>query len=427
MVTDPGVPERPAALSEDSARRVFYCLTLTRWAPVGLVVGLLILLQVSRGLTTAQALTATAAAGIVCFALELPTSGFADALGRRPVYLAAAALNIGVALAYLTADSFGTFLVAGALMGAFRALDSGPLEAWFVDTVHAHRPGADVDRPLAVSGVLLGAAMAAGALLGGLLVWWHPIAGRPALELPVLLFVVGNVLHLIAAALLMREAPSAVAAVRRRDRLVDSVRDVPRTIGSALGLLRRNVVLRGLIAVEIFWALAMIVFEQGLSLRLEELLGGAEEAGAIVGPVSALGWGVFAAGSALAGILVPRLGLARTAMAARVANGLGAAAMGLAAGPVALVAFYTATYAFHGTAGAPHSALLHREATSANRTTVMSLNSMVSFLAFSLWSPLVGVAADLWTLQTAMVAAGALSVLGVLCYLPALRRGPQRV
>ena len=28
--------------------------------------------------------------GIACFVLELPTSGFADAVGRRPVYLTAA-------------------------------------------------------------------------------------------------------------------------------------------------------------------------------------------------------------------------------------------------------------------------------------------------------------------------------------------------
>ena len=35
------------------------------------------------------------------------------------------------------AHSFWAFAIGAALMGVFRALDSGPLEAWFVDTVHA--------------------------------------------------------------------------------------------------------------------------------------------------------------------------------------------------------------------------------------------------------------------------------------------------
>ena len=57
-------------------------------------------------------------------------------MGRRPVYLAAAVINVVAMTAYAVAQSFWAFVVAGALMGAFRALDSGPLEAWFVDTVH---------------------------------------------------------------------------------------------------------------------------------------------------------------------------------------------------------------------------------------------------------------------------------------------------
>jgi hypothetical protein len=79
------VPPTPAALSPAAAARIFYTLTFTRWLPVGLVVGIFVLIMTSRGLTTAQALTASAVSGLVCFALELPTSGFADAFGRRAV------------------------------------------------------------------------------------------------------------------------------------------------------------------------------------------------------------------------------------------------------------------------------------------------------------------------------------------------------
>jgi hypothetical protein len=71
-------------LTREQAYRVFVLLSVTRWLPVGLVVGIVILLQTDRGLSIAEALTAAAISGYVCFTLELPTSGFADAFGRRP-------------------------------------------------------------------------------------------------------------------------------------------------------------------------------------------------------------------------------------------------------------------------------------------------------------------------------------------------------
>ena len=70
-------------------------------------------------------------------------------------------------------------------MGVFRALDSGPLEAWFVDTVHATTPGADVDRSLAAEGTVLGASIAVGALISGGLVYWNPLRVRLGAAAPV--------------------------------------------------------------------------------------------------------------------------------------------------------------------------------------------------------------------------------------------------
>ena len=48
-----------AVLSTAAARRVFLTLTVTRWFPVGLVVGILTLWQLERGLTVPEALAAT--------------------------------------------------------------------------------------------------------------------------------------------------------------------------------------------------------------------------------------------------------------------------------------------------------------------------------------------------------------------------------
>jgi MFS family permease len=410
-----------AHLGPRAARRVFLTLTVTRWFPVGLVVGLFTLLPLERGLTVAQALTASALSGFVVFALELPTSGFADAFGRRPVFVAAAVVNVFAAVAYLVAQTFWMFALAACLMGLFRALDSGPLEAWYVDTVHASEPGADVDGALSAQGTLLGVGIAAGALISGGLVWWHPLTGQSALLLPVAIFVALNVVHLVAVLVLLREPRTHVDATGAR-RALQSAKEAPGVVRDGLGLLRHNRILRGLVMVEVFWSVAMVVFETFQPIRLAEMLGSEEQAGALMGPVASAGWGVFALGAALAGLLSKRLGVARTAILARTLNSLGAVVMGLVAGPAALVAAYLLTYGLHGGNGPMHSALLHREAQARNRATVLSMNSMMAFAAFSIASPLLGVLAEGSSNQVAMVTAGAVSLMGVLCYLPARRR-----
>ncbi|MBW8732469.1 MAG: MFS transporter, partial [Terrabacter sp.] len=358
---------RDTLLSPTAARRVFLALSFTRWFPVGLVVGLLTLWQLERGLTVAQAMTISSAAGLTIFALELPTSGFADAFGRRPVFVVSAVVNVVASSILLVAHSFWAFFAAAVLTGIFRALDSGPLEAWFVDTVHATTPGADVDGALAAQGTVLGGAIASGALVSGGLVWWHPFTGASALVLPVAVFVALNVVHLVAVLVLLREPRGAehldASGARRA---LASAKEAPTVVRDGLGMLRSNRALRGIVCVEVFWSVAMIVFETFQPIRLAELVGGEERAGAIMGPVAAAGWAVFALGAALSGWSSRRIGVTWTAIAARVLNGLGAVVMGLVAGPAALVAAYGVTYLLHGAAGPAHSALLHREARARN-------------------------------------------------------------
>lgn len=197
-------------------------------------------------------------------------------------------------------------------------------------------------------------------------------------------------------------------------------------IREELGLLRDNRVLRCLVLVEVFWTAALIVFETFQPIRLAELVGGEEQAGALMGPVAAVGWGVFAAGSALAGLASRRIGVARAAILARILNGLGALVMGLVAGPVALIAAYLFTYALHGAGDPVHQSLVHREASARNRATVLSLGSMVFFLTFSLFGTPLGLLAEATSTQVSMVTAGAFSVIGALFYLPALRAERRR-
>lgn len=405
-------------LGPRAAYRVFLLLTATRWLPVGLVVAVLVLVKLERGLTVAETLAVGAVIGIVVFALELPTSGFTDAFGRRPVYLTAAVVNVAAAVVLVVARDVWSFALCYLLMGVFRALDSGPLEAWYVDTVHASEPGADVDRALSVHGMVLGGAIALGSVVTGGLIWWDPLPADSAFTLPILLHLALSVAHLLASAVLMREPPRGGAALARA---VSSARQAPSVMASGLRLVARSRVMLGLVLAEVTWAVVMVSFESLFPIRLAELVGGEAGAAAILGPTAAAAWGCFALGSGAAGLAARRIGVAWTAMLGRVAMCAGAVVMGLVVGPAALLTAYLLTYGMHGFGGPMHSSLLHRQATAGNRATVLSMNSMAGFAGFSLAAPLLGVLAEAVSVRAAIGTAAVVGLVGVVCYLPARR------
>jgi MFS family permease len=216
--------------------------------------------------------------------------------------------------------------------------------------------------------------------------------------------------------------PSGRQRAGKAARVLRSARQAPGVIRDGLRLARDNRVLRWLLLVEVFWSAGMVVYETFQPIRLAEMLGGTAAGAAVAGPAAAAGWAVFAGGAALSGLATPRLGVARTAILARVLNGLGAVWMGLALGPVGLVAAYLVTYGLHGANGPAYQALLHREAESRNRSTVLSMASMLSFAAYSLAAPALGWTAGVLSTPAAMVIGGVFSTLGAVCFLPALRR-----
>lgn len=69
----------------------YHVLLALRFAPTGLTITVFVLLLRERGLTLAEIGIGTAAQGLVMLFLELPSGGLADALGRKPVLVLAAA------------------------------------------------------------------------------------------------------------------------------------------------------------------------------------------------------------------------------------------------------------------------------------------------------------------------------------------------
>ncbi len=94
------------------------------------------------------------------------------------------------------------------LQGIYRALDSGPLEAWYVDATLAAEPNAQIESGLGAGTTVLSLAIASGALLAGGLIALDPFPTVETLALPVLVAIGLHVVGLVAIVALMREVPN---------------------------------------------------------------------------------------------------------------------------------------------------------------------------------------------------------------------------
>ncbi len=362
------------------ARRRFLALVALRWLPVGVLIPVSVLLPLERGLSLAQLGSAAALQGLIVLLLELPTGGLSDAIGRRPVLLLAAAIELSSLVLLTFAGSVAVFAAYFAMQGIYRALDSGPLEAWYVDRALAADEHADIETGLARSGAVTGLAIATGALVTGGVVLLGPLGAVSALSLPVFVALAAQAVTLIAVGVLMTEERQARGAVA----LLASVRGVPRAIAGAVGLLRRSRVIVALVAVELFWGFGMVAFESLTPVRLAEVLGDPDDASALMGPVGSVAWLASAAGAALVPLLSRRIGAPWTGFVLRVLQGVTVAGMALFAGPVGVVAAFVLCYTVHGAANPVHNGLLHRQVEGPYRASLLSLNSMVARPAGSL-------------------------------------------
>ncbi|RLK22266.1 putative MFS family arabinose efflux permease [Micromonospora sp. M71_S20] len=406
-----------SALSVRQVRRRFLVLHGLRWLPTGLMVPVMILLMQERGLTLSQIGLVTVAQGLVVLALELPTGGLADALGRRPVLVVAWLVNLGSLALFAVADSFALFFLVWALQGVFRALDSGPMESWYVDATLAADPDAEYEPGLGHAGTVVGVAMAAGALLGGGLVALGPIGPISALTVPVLVAIALQAAALVALLVLLVEVRPAKGA----GALWASVAEAPRMVGQAFGLLRRSRVLLALVCVELFWGFGMVTFESLLPVRLAEVVGDPDRAAALLGPASSAAWLAGAAGAALTPLLLRWLGAAPSAALLRIVQGATIVGMGLLAGPVGVLVAYLACYTVHGASNPLHMGLLHRQVDGPYRTSVISLNSMMGQPGFAVGAIVLTALADTVSVSAAMLVGAVVLALAAPLYLPAWR------
>jgi MFS family permease len=392
-----------------SATRRLVGLTALRWLPVGLTTPIMVLLAQSRGLTLGEIGVLFTVHGVVIMALELPTGGLADVLGRRAVVVVGALLHLASCVVTATATSFLGFLVGVLLLGIGRALDSGPVEAWYVDTVHRIDPAADVAPGLAQHSAADGGGLAVGAIVGGFL----PALLGGALAVPFLAAAALDLVFVVAVLrLLAEERPPREGSVGAA--LASGVRQVPSTVAGAVRLSVTDGPMRLVLLLTAVGGVGLVGCELLGPVRFAELAGGADDGAAVYGVVLAISFGVAALGAMVTTPLRRLLG-GSTRITCVLLSVLGAAGLALFAGPdlLAVVAVGFATYyVAHGATWPLLSAVLHTRVTAAHRATAVSAMSLAMALGGILGNLVVPGLARAAGLEGAILAVAAVVLLG---------------
>ncbi|WJY21842.1 MFS transporter [Fontisubflavum oceani] len=141
---------------------------LDRFA-MGLTVAVVALALTDRGMDLFQISLLFGVYSLTTMAMELPFGGLADSIGRKPVFLAAVLASLVSLALFLSSSDFAVLALSFAFIGFGRALRSGTLDAWFVETFKAAAPNVDVQPALAKAQWANAMGLAVGAVFGGLL------------------------------------------------------------------------------------------------------------------------------------------------------------------------------------------------------------------------------------------------------------------
>ena len=167
-------PELEFSLNELSSQarrhiRVFQIHQFLDRFAMGLTVAVVALALTDRGMDLFQISLLFGVYSLTTMVAEVPFGGLADTIGRKPVFLAAVVASlISLALFLLTSD-FYVLALSFAFIGFGRALRSGTLDAWFLETFKMAAPNVDVQPALARAQWANALGLAIGAVVGGVL------------------------------------------------------------------------------------------------------------------------------------------------------------------------------------------------------------------------------------------------------------------
>ncbi len=360
--------------------RRFVVLRALRWLPLGLVLPFLVITPQARGLSLGAIGAVFAVHSAVAIALEVPSGALADLAGRRRVLLGGAALTAVSLLIFAAAQDVLAFMASAALLAAGRALISGSLEAWYVDSLRLLDPAAPLTHGLSRGAAAEGVAMAVGSLVAGALVTLAGPAhgGGGAFSgygIAAIAGALAAVAYLVAVALLVDEgdrrarAPGRAAPVRQR--LAD-------IFATARDEFTGSVAVRVVVVTGVAIGMSFTAVELLWQPRLADLLSDPDTHGAAFGALAAGSMFAAAAGAALSPRLKRRAGLRSGYL---LALGLGAVCVAFLGAPATVAMFvpvYLLAYLSVGLMDPMHFELLNDAVGPTARATLISAEALAT-------------------------------------------------
>ena len=368
-----------------SIERRYALIVFLFWFATALPMALFILLAQARGMGLPQLGALMAVYSATVFLLEVPTGGLADAWGRRRVAVLAEAVTIAGWSVFLCSFSFAGFLVAFVLNGAGRALGSGTLDAWFVDSLLAADPDVDLHPRLSRIGAVTLLALGLGTVCGGAvagLFAFLPADGTAVLtplSSPGLVAMPVRIAHMLAVLLLVREhaRPGSPAGSLRQ-----GMAEVPRLLREAVRLTLGNSVLLRLLAVAAASGLVLQSLEVLWQPRFGALFGESTWRSILLGGILAGSFLMGGIGNLVAPRMSRRLG-GRHGRVCAVFHGLrGALLVGLAVQGhiVPAAVLFWLVYLGQGAVNSTHMLLLNEEIPTERRSAMLSIESLVHYV-----------------------------------------------
>ena len=362
--------------------RHFILLRALRWLPVGLVLPFLVITPEARGLSLTAIGAALAVHSGILIALEVPSGALADTIGRRRVLLAGAVLTAASLLTFAAAQALPAFIASFALLAAGRALISGSLEAWYVDSLRALDPAAPLSHGLSRGTAAEGIAMAAGALVAGGLV---AIAGDAdggagafsGYGIAGLAGALAALAYLAAVAALVHEPRDArrVDAEAAERTVARRMREVFRTAREEVA---GSAAVRIVVITAVAWGISYTAVELLWQPRVADLVSHPDAVGLLLGLLTAASMLAVAVGAWSSTLVNRRLGLWLGYLLALGLGGVCIALLGLPGSALPFALVYLVAYFALGVAEPMHFELLNEAVGSRARATLISAESLAT-------------------------------------------------
>ncbi|WP_047997277.1 MFS transporter [Puniceibacterium sp. IMCC21224] len=414
-----------AALNPSARRhiRVFQIHQFLDRFAMGLTVAVVALALTDRGMDLVQISLLFGVYSLTTMVMELPFGGLADSIGRKPVFLTAVVASLISLVLFLSTSDFHVLALSFAFIGFGRALRSGTLDAWFVETFKAAAPDVDVQPALAKAQWANAVGLAIGAVVGGLL---PDILGEVAKSLG---FSIYDVSYLASFGVMLGVFVFTMFAIVEKPRprdvtaLLHGFANVPTVIKDASLLALKHPALSILLAALAFFLMATNPVEVIWPTHAKPMLDEGY-ANTVIGVVTATYFFSIAFGASLSAH-ISRIFRRRHAMtlAATFACLAGVQiALALQGSIIGFVTVFVLYSVVLGVSETPANSILHRCVEDRQRSTMLSLRSLIQQLGAALGLVLAGTVAEIYSTPIAWIVGAVFLFIAVILILVLVRR-----